>query len=294
MVSLDDMRIFAALARTQSFTEAAQALGVSKQTVSRRLSVLEDSLRVELVRRTTRTVHLTDIGRGYAERCAAMVRLADEANHAVTARTAEVAGTVRVSADHTVGEHFLRDIVAGFLADHPEVEVEVLLTSAKVDLLRDGIDVAIRVGPPPDVHHLAARRLRSADLWTVASPAYLARMGCPQSLDALGEHDLLAAVPDLKRTVWPLWLEGGLRLWPVRARLRANDVPMVRAAALAGLGLAHLPSLAVAEDVEKGRLVRVLGDHSPEVGGVHVVYPHGRLLAPRVRAFVERVVREVG
>jgi len=289
MVSLDDMRVFAELARTGSFTAAAGTLGVTKQTVSRRIHALETALGVELVRRTTRSVHLTDLGRAYAERCTTVLRLADEANAAMSAHTRAVRGTVRVSADHTVGELFLRNIVASFLAEWPDVELAVLLTPRKVDLLADGIDVAIRVGAPPSVHHLAARRLLPARLWTVASPAYLARRGTPETVEDLDQHDCLAALPDLGRAAWPMRVDGGMRLVPIQARLRANDVPTVRAAAVAGLGLAHLPAISVQADLDEGRLVQVLADHAVEAGGIHVVYPHASLLAPRVRAFVDHV-----
>lgn len=286
MARLDDMRVFAALADAGSISGAARALGMPKQTVSRRLAELEATLGVELARRTTRTLSLTDVGRAYATRCAEVVRLADDANRAVSSGLDEVGGTLRITADHTFGEAFLPGLVADYLAAWPDVEVEVLLTSRKVDLLREGIDVAFRIGPAPDVTYLAAMRLGPAALRTVASPRYLEGRAPPVTPEDLESHDCLSAVPTLEQTQWPMLVDGALRLVPVRARLRVTGLAMARHAALAGAGIAHLPGFAVRADLASGALVPVLEAYAPEVGGIHVVYPHGALLAPRVTELV--------
>ena len=290
MARLDDMRVVAQLAESGSISAAAKALGMPKQTFSRRLAELEDELGVELARRTTRAITLTAVGRAYAARCAEVVRLADDANRAVSSQLDEVGGTLRVTADTSFGEAFLPELVATYLDLHPRVRVEVLLTSRKVDVLDEGFDVAFRIGPPPDVLHLAATRLGPARLWTVASPAYLAARGEPETPDDLREHDCLSAVPTLAHAQWPLMIDGALQLIGVRSRLRVNGLAMARRAALAGIGVAQLPEFAVAADVEDGALVEVLGAFAPEVGGIHVVYPCSRLLAPAVTEFVATAV----
>ena len=290
MARLDDMRVFAELAEAGSISGAARALGVPKQTVSRRLSALEDALGVELARRTTRRVTLTDVGRAYAARCSEVVRLADEANRAVTSQLDAVVGTLRVTADHSFGEAFLPDLVTAYVQAHADVRVDVLLTSRKVDLIDEGFDVAFRIGPPPDVTYLSATRLGPARLVTVASPEYLGRRGTPKAVDELGAHDCLASVPSLARTGWPLWIDGSLRIAPIDARVRVTGLSMARHAALAGAGIAHLPEFSVRDDLAAGTLIRILVVHSPDVGGVHVVYPHSQLLAPKVSEFVAMAV----
>lgn len=290
MTRLDDMRLFAQLADAGSLTEAAAALGMSKQTVSRRLAELERGLGVELARRTTRALSLTDVGRAYALRCAEVTRLADEANRAASSQLEVASGRLRVTADNTFGEAFLPDIVTRYLRAHANVDVEVLLTARRVDLLDEGFDVAFRVGAPPNVNHLAATRLGPARMCTVASPAYLASRGTPQTIADLAEHDCLAAVPSLSHSGWPLLVDATVRLVPIAARVRVNGLAMARHAALAGAGIAHLPQFAVADDLTAKRLVVVLPAHAPEVGGVHVVYPHSHLLAPKVSAFVALAV----
>ena len=290
MARLDDMRLFAQLAESGSLTGAATSLGMSKQTVSRRLAELEQSLGVELARRTTRALALTDVGRAYAQRCAEVTRLADEANRAASSQLEVVSGRLRVTADNTFGEAFLPDIVTRYLRAHINVDVEVLLTSRRVDLLDEGFDVAFRVGAPPNVSHLAATRLGPARMRTVASPAYLAARGTPRRIEELTHHDCLALVPSLSHTGWPLLVDGAVRLIPIAARVRVNGLAMTRHAALAGAGIAHLPEFAVADDLDQARLVSVLGAHAPEVGGVHIVYPHSHLLAPKVSEFVALAV----
>lgn len=284
------MQVFAALAEEGSITGAAQLLGMTKQTVSRRLAALEDSLGVELARRTTRSLALTDIGRAYAERCREITRLADEANRAVASHLDQVSGVLRITADHTFGEAWLPGLIAAFLALHPAVEVEVLLTPRKLDLHEERIDVAFRIGAPPDVTTLAATRLGPAALWTVAAPDYLARRGTPHGLDDLADHACISVVPTLRQRGWPVRDGDRLRIVSVAARLTVNGMVLGRRAALAGAGIAHLPAFAVQDDVHAGRLVRVLAAHAPEVGGIHVIYPHVRLLAPKVSEFVALAV----
>ena len=290
MKRLEDMRVFAAVAARSSLTDAARELGTTKQTVSRRLAALEASLGVSLVRRTTRRLTLTDVGRAYATRCAEIVRLAHEANAAAASQLDVVAGTLRVTADPVLNEHLVRDVVLRYGKRHPQVRVDLFLTTRKVDLLEERIDVAFRVGPPPDVLHLSARRLARAHLWTVASPSYLADCGIPRTLADLGSHRCLAALPTASPSAWPLSVDGTVRLVPIEPVLRANDVATVHAAALAGLGIAQLPAFLARADVEQKRLEPVLVAHAPEVGGLHVVFPHTHQLAPKVTEFVALAV----
>ena len=288
MVRLDDMILFAKLAETGSLTHTARALGTTKQTVSRRLQELEDSLGVALAHRTTRALTLTDVGRAYAARCADIARLADNANRIAAAKLTQVSGTLRVTADPTLGETFLPALLTDFLRDHPAVRVEVFLTARKVELMEERFDIAFRIGAPPDVAHLASTRLGPARLWTVASPAYIAEHGLPTSLTELSDHHCLGAVPDLTHSAWPFAIGGTIRAVPVTMRLKVNGLAMAHQAVLAGAGVAQLPAFAVKADVSAGKLVQLFEDHTPEVGGVNLVYLHAQRRAPKVREFVTR------
>lgn len=165
---LDDMRVFAKLAEMGSLSAAARALGMPKQTLSRRLAALEQALGVTLATRSTRRLRLTDAGTAYAGRCAEIVRLADEANLAVTDRSQAPTGTLRLTADPTFGEAFLPALVAEFVESFPAVSVEAVLTSRRVDLIEEGFDVAFRVGRMDD-SSLVARKLGAARLCYAAS-----------------------------------------------------------------------------------------------------------------------------
>jgi len=290
MTRLDDMRLFARLAEIGSLSGTARALGTTKQTVSRRLAELEQSLGVELARRTTRSLTLTDVGRAYAARCAEVTRLAEEANRAAASHLGVVSGALRITADNTFGETFLPTVITEYLEQHPAVQVQVLLTSRKLDMLEEGLDVAFRIGAPPDVGHLAATRLGPARLCIVAAPAYLQRHPPPERLDDLQQHACISVVPSLRHRGWPVLVDGTIRLVSVPARLEVNGLAMGRQAALAGAGIALLPEFAVRADVDAGLLIPLLQPHTPEVGGVHIVYPHSRLLAPKVSEFVALAV----
>lgn len=284
---LDDLRLFAEVARHRSVSAAARGLGITKQTVSRRLSELEQTLGVELARRTTRRLALTDAGRFYAERCREVVRLAEEASREASTEGGTVSGQLRVSADPTFGESLLPELVLQYAKAHAAVSVEVLLTSRKIDLLEEGVDVAFRIGPPPDVTYLVAARLGPARLVTVATPEYLRARGRPKRPKDLEGHDCIGLQPSPEHRGWPLSVDGRVEMIPVREKVRTGGVRLALRAVLGGLGIGHLPEFAVRSSIRAGNLRQVLAKHSPELGGVHLVYPHTRLPSARVRTFVD-------
>ena len=283
------MRVFAALAEAGSFTGAAARLGLPKQTVSRRIAELEAGLGVRLVQRTTRRLRLTELGAAYAARCAEVVRLADEATVAITDAAPRVAGTLRVTADPLFGEAFLADLVTEYLAAHPDVSVEVMLTQRKVDLLEEGFDVAFRVGREPD-SALVSTKLGPASVRYCASPDYLARRGTPATLDDLDAHDQVALAPEGTPARWLFVVDGAPRWRPVNGRVRVNHLPTAKRVALSGGGVVNLPTFAIREELASGALVSVLDGLVVPFDDVALVYAERQLLAPRVRRFVDLTV----
>ncbi len=295
-IKLDDMRLFAALAESSSFTAAARALELPKQTVSRRIAELEDALGAALVLRTTRRVRLTPAGARYAARCAEVVRIADDANRALTDDDAQDAprGLLRVTADPTFGEAFLPPVLHAFAARWPAVALEVLLTPRHVDLIEEGFDVAFRIGPPPDPE-LTAIALGPARVRYCASPAYLRRRGRPSRPEDLAHHDCIVVRAEPSPARWPFRDErGAIRSISVDGRLRCNSHALARAAALAGLGVAIFPEFACAEDVRRKRLASILEGWRIDVGAVWLVHPAQRLASARVQRFVELAVEQLG
>jgi DNA-binding transcriptional LysR family regulator len=288
-IRLEDMRLFAAVAAARSFTAAARSLGIPKQTLSRRISELEATLRVRLLYRTTRRLHVTDVGAAYAERCAEIARLADEANRAITDAAATPRGLLRVTADPELGESFLAGIALDYARRYPEVELEILLTRRRVRLVEEGFDLALRVGWIED-GTLIATRLGPARVRYCASGDYLRRRGTPHTPADLAHHDCLLVLADDVPQRWPFRGRKGPVLHAVAGRLRFNSVALARAAALAGLGIALFPEFLCVTDLRSRRLRSVLDDYRIDAGAVWLVQPAGRYLATRVRAFAELAI----
>jgi DNA-binding transcriptional LysR family regulator len=291
-MTLDDMRLFSKVAEARSFTAAARLLGMPKQTLSRRVAELEQELGVQLLLRTTRRLHLTDVGAAYAVRCGEIVRLAEEANHAVTDTRQVPKGVLRVTADPVFGEAFVTGLVVEYASRWPEVQVEAVLTRRHVNLLEEGFDVAFRIGKVDDPA-LTATRLGPARVRYCASPAYLKRRGAPSSPEELHQHECILVVSEGAPMRWPFRGPKGDMLVPVSGRLRFNSFAMAHAAALQGLGIAIFPEFACADDIQRGRLVPVLEDAGVEVGAVWLVHPTHRYLTARVRTFIELALQRL-
>ena len=279
-IRIEDMRLFAKVAEAKSFTAAARVLHVPKQTLSRRIAELERMLAVDLMHRTTRRLQLTDAGAAYAERCAEIVRLADEANRAVSEVHEVPRGTIRITADPVFGDAFVTGLVTDYARRFPETRLDVILTRRRVDLIEERYDVAFRIGRVED-SALTGIELGPARIRYCASPAYVARRGAPSTADDLGEHDCIV-VSDGGPSRWPV----GSKLVTVTPRVSSSSFTLARAAAIAGLGVALFPELACAEDLRKKRLVPVLGG-AVDVGSIWLLYPAHRFLPARVRAFID-------
>ncbi|HYX91962.1 MAG TPA: LysR family transcriptional regulator, partial [Myxococcaceae bacterium] len=199
---LEDMRLFAKVAEARGFTSAARLLGIPKQTLSRRISELEQELGVQLLQRTTRRLHLTDAGAAYASRCAEIVRMAEEANQVVTDTKQVPRGVLRVTADPVFGEAFVSALVVEYARQWPDVQLDVVLTRRRVDMVEEGFDVAFRVGRV-DEPGLTSTRLGPARVRYCASPAYLSRRGTPRRPEDLRAHECILLVSDGAPVRWP-------------------------------------------------------------------------------------------
>ena len=288
-IQLDDMRLFGALAELGSYTAAAHALGIPKQTLSRRIAELERRLAVQLVHRTTRSVRLSQVGAAYAERCRELVRAAAEANEAVRDAEQVPRGVLRISADPLFGETFVAELVIEQATRWRELGIEVSCTRRRVDLIEEGFDVAFRVGHVEDAR-LSATRLGPAHVRYCASPDYVRRHGRPRSADDLAKHECILVGGTGESPRWPLHVGDRMELVGVRGRLRFDSFAIAHRAALSGLGIAIFPEFACAADVAAGRLVPLFGDRPVDVGAVWLVHPRARYLTPRIRSFVELAI----
>jgi DNA-binding transcriptional LysR family regulator len=285
-IRIEDMRLFAKVAEAKSFTLAARALGVPKQTLSRRIGELERALGVQLMHRTTRRLQLSAVGAAYAERCAEIVRLAEEANRAASDADDTPRGSLRLTADPLFGEAFVTDLVVEYARRWPETRVEVVLTRRRVDLVEESFDLAFRVGQADDTT-LSGVDLGAARVRYCASPGYVARRRAPTRVEDLRSHDCIVVAAGGAPAEWPFPAPNRPRLVPIAGRLTVTSFAMARAAALADLGVALFPEFACAEDLRNGRLVPVLDGCIVDVGRVWLLYVARHSLPARLRAFVD-------
>jgi DNA-binding transcriptional LysR family regulator len=273
-----------------SFRAAAQALGMPKTTVSRKVSELEAQLGVQLLQRTTRRLSLTDAGMAFVDEAEAAIARLEAAQEAVTELQREPRGRLRVTTAVTIGELFLAPILAEFLEAFPAVEVLLELTDRPVDLVAERFDVAIRAGELPD-SSLIARRIGCSTYRVVASPTYLTRHGTPQRPSDLSSHACLRFTRSGMevRSSWPFGAGARRVAVPVSGRLVSDDFVVLRTAAEQGLGIARLPGLLVHEAILAGRLVAFLDDQAPPPNPLHLLHPGGGRLPARTRAFIDFV-----
>jgi DNA-binding transcriptional LysR family regulator len=288
MDRLSQMRVFTTVVDKASFTGAADALGMAKSTVSRQVSDLETRLGARLLYRTTRVIRPTDVGKAYYDRCAAILTDVEEADMAVRERGGDVVrGTLRIAAAGLFATQHLMEPIASFREQYPEVTVDLHLADRYVNLVEDGIDVALRIISNPRDSSLVSRRLTNTEHALFASRGYLARHGVPQTLEQLSEHSVVTRNPP--GSTWLLFGPDGETRVDVKPVLTCNQsAPILRGVRL-GLGIGLLPDFMTSTLEKRGDLVRVLPHFRGVESGVYAVYPHRRLLSGRVRAFIDHL-----
>lgn len=285
MSQLEDMRIFVTTVDAGSFTAAAERLGLSKQFVSKRVMALEARLGVRLLIRTTRQLRPTGLGMAYVEQARELIQRIDDAEEAISQQNASPRGTLRVSAPMSFGTLHLGPLLPRFLLAHPDLAMEMDLSDRTVDLIGEGYDMAIRIGTLAD-STLIARNLAPMELRLCASPDYLARRGTPDDPAQLRAHDCVL-YGHSRQVEWRFQRDGRPETVAVHGRLRVNNGELVRDAAIAGLGLAYLPTFIVGQALADGTLVSVMEALCPPPAAVYAVYQQHRQASLSVHAFVE-------
>lgn len=290
---LSGIAAFVKAAEASSFAVAAERMGLSRSAVGKAIARLEERLGVQLFHRTTRSLRLTEEGAAFYERCAGALADIRDAEESVDTARRHVAGRIRISVPVLLGRHCIAPILVELAAAHAQLELEVAFTDRPVDLLADGIDLAVRTGALGDEADLKARRLGVQSMVLCASPSYLDRRGMPAKLDEIASHDLLAYGKGQRVVPWRFNEHGQRRDVMPAGRLRFDDLEAIAEAAARAGGLAWLPSWLVAARLRTGELVEVL----PALRGagfeIHAVWPLGRYLPMRVRAVIDALVRQV-
>ena len=270
-----------------NFSAAARSLELSPSAVSRQIRRLEDRLGVRLLNRSTRSITLTDEGRAFYERCAPIASDIAHAEEMVTSMGEEVQGVLRVTATVAFAKAHLLPLFPEFLRRHPKLNLVLELTDRPVDMVDEGVDVAIRFTEQIADLSVVARKLFNNKRVVCAAPAYLETHGTPQTPEDLLQHNCLRLSTVSQFNDWEFDGPEGKRVLHVTGNFQANSADAVYHALLAGVGIARLSTYLVGEDIRAGRLVRLLPKYTYEKADLLAVYPDRRNLSPKVRAFID-------
>lgn len=293
MSRLTEMEAFATVVEEGGFSDAARKMGVAKSTVSKHISNLEARLGTRLLSRTTRRVSPTEIGLAYYDRTTRILNDAGDADALVASLHSSPSGTLRVSVDNDFGIHKLSPLLGAFMNEFPDIKVNVVLDNKPVDLIDEGFDLAIRVGALKD-STMRARKLTQTCHRLIASPDYLAAHGHPENINDLPDHMLLRHSNSTGANVWTLPdTNGALRQIRAEGGLSVNDGQSLLNAAVSGLGIAYLPSFLFSRAMKRGEVVDVMPDLPLVQQNVNAIYPPGQFTQPKVRAFIDFLVRNL-
>jgi DNA-binding transcriptional LysR family regulator len=293
MDPLDGVAAFARVVEAGSFSAAARRLRISKSAASAHVQRLEKRLGVRLLHRTTRRISLSEAGAAYYRHCARIVAEAESAEQAARALQREPRGVLSISASDTFGPMHVAPAIPEFLARFPGLAIDISLSPKYVDLVQEGLDLAIRIGTLKD-SPLVVRRLAPSRFVLCAAPAYLRKHGMPREPDDLLRHVCLGASVVPWGDEWRLVSAKGEHKIAAGGLLRSNSADVLRTAALGGLGVALLPSWAIGDDLRSGALTRLLPGSEPPPSTIYAVYPSNRLMSAKVRAFVDHLARRIG
>jgi DNA-binding transcriptional LysR family regulator len=280
------MKVFAAVVDTGSFAAASERLDMSRAMTSKYVAHLEEHLGTRLLQRTTRKLTLTESGAAYYERCVQILADISEAEEGALHHTETPRGTLRLTVPVSFGVLHMGPVMSGYLMQHPEVKVDVLLTDRRIDLFEEGLDLALRIGALRE-SGLIAKKLASDRVVICGAPDYLARHGTPKTPAELARHNCLTYTYAASGDDWKMRGPDGEHVVKVSGTMRASNGDMVRLAALGGVGLIRQPLFLCGEDIRAGRLVEVLQEYRTEDLGIYAVYPSRKHLSAKVRTFVD-------
>jgi len=282
------MLVFARVVEEGSFSAAARKLGLSKASVSREISNLEQRLGAQLLRRTTRRMSLTEAGEVFQERCQRVVEAAKDAEFSVSELQDTPRGVIRLAAPMSFGHLELAPRLPRFLERHPHIRVDVDATDRVVDLVYERVDLSVRIGRPRQQNYVR-RKLCPIRVLICASPGYLERRGIPRTPEDLADHVCLGYTG--RTATWRF--STGERV-QTTSSLNINNGDALRQAALVGHGIVYLPTFLLAEDIRAGRLVPVLTRHTQHETNLLALYPESRHVSSKVRAMIDWLAEELG
>ncbi|SLN53723.1 HTH-type transcriptional regulator DmlR [Pseudoruegeria aquimaris] len=295
MPYIESLRVFTRVVELGSITAGGRDLRLTPAVASKRIKELEKKLGVRLFNRTTRSISPTEVGQRFYEEARKVLEAVDMAETVVAQYSDTPRGVIRVTAPLGIGRRVIAPLIPEFVDENPEVQIRMRMSDRKVDLLAEGLDVAFFVGTPPD-SSLKMRKIADVERVLCAAPSYLEAAGTPQRPEDLlaGHNCLLLRFPRSPEYFWMLQTAQGPRKLEVSGRYDADDSDVLTDWALAGRGIVNKPRFDVAEHLASGRLVEVLPEHRPVPSIFGCLYPHKKLLDPKVRRLVDFVVARRG
>ncbi|KAF3982118.1 MAG: LysR family transcriptional regulator [Methylococcales symbiont of Hymedesmia sp. n. MRB-2018] len=286
MDKLASMNVFVRVAKQGSFAGAARELNISRAMATKHIMSLEKMLDTRLFNRTTRSLHLTEVGVTYLQKCQQILFDVEEMESAITHLQVELCGVLKISAPPVIGATHIAPAIAEFLKIHQGLSVDVILQGSQADIVDEGIDIGIILGALPD-SSLVARKLASSRLVVCGSPDYFKQFGTPDSPEDLTRHSCLVnwAVPPYNK--WRFSDGRNVKEIKVSGRMESNVADPVRKAANKGLGMVMLPHYIVGRDIEKGKLRVVLNQYKISPLEIYAIYPHRKYLSVKVRRFLD-------
>lgn len=291
MTAISDLDIFARVARTGNMSAAGREMGLSPAVVSKRISLLEERLGARLFQRTTRQLTLTETGEGYFRRVVDILSLIAEADDFVSRRNINPRGVLKVTAPTTFSRYHLAPYLADFVEKFPEIHLDLHLTDNFVDIIRDGFDLAIRIGELED-SSLVARKLSPDTRVMVAAPSYIQRNGTPKSLNDLVNHNCLCAGA---QDIWSIEGPGGQQEVRVKGNIRSNSADMIREALIAGLGIGLRGTWEVGQEIKDGKLEVILPQYRGSSNmAIYAVYPSRDFMPAKVDVLLDFLGQHFG
>ena len=289
-----DLEAFTAVVEAGSFSAAGERLGIAKSVVSRRISQLETRLDSRLLHRTTRRLSLTDAGKNFYQRAVQILADLDDAELSVTEETTDLRGSLKLAAPLSFGLTHLSKAIFDFLSEHPAIELNLDLNDRNINLIEEGFDMAVRIGVLQD-STLVARRLGTMRQVTCASPSYLEQYGEPKHPSDLQQHIGLQYSNISYKNQWSYKTSEGKMLFAQpQIRIRANNGEALAAAAVAGMGITKGPTFILGSLLKEGKLVTILDEYRYPPVGIYAVYPPGRLIPRRIKAFSDYLAGRFG
>jgi DNA-binding transcriptional LysR family regulator len=287
MDTLDGLKTVIAVVETNSFTCASQRLGISKALVSKYVGEVENQLGIRLFNRTTRQLALTDAGKRYYQQALILLEQFSTMVDEVTQEQVLPRGSLRISSPVTFGEMKLSPLLALFLKQYPDLNIDLVLTNNAVDMLEEGIDVRLRIGYVDD-SNMIARHIQNIPLTLCASPDYVKHQGLPITPAHIADHNCIIDSNFSIGKHWPITSpDGTVDIINVHSNLSVNSPQAVREMAIAGCGIAIIPQFMVEDALQEKQLIQILPEHTTLIFGLYAIYPHRKYISKKVRCFID-------